>query len=245
MEPMQRSEAEPVSRPRGEILKSNVDTLEAPAGHRGKKRRVGLLVPLLLVAIGLVVLIGVFFVVAPPGRPVARLQTQPAITPFAPAAPMPLAGELPPAVRGISCDALESTLFHIHVHLAIFVNSQEQQVPSGIGVGQPWLVADTPVGPFVQDGLCFYWLHTHTQDGVVHIESPIRRTFTLGDFFAIWQQPLGPAQVGPAQGAVIAYLNGAKVTTSPIDIPLTAHALIQLDVGDDVPPYPFEFSPRD
>ena len=56
---------------------------------------------------------------------------------------------------------------------------------------------------------------------------------------------LSATQVGPAQGAVTAYLNGARVTTSPGDIPLTEHALIQLDVGDDVPPVPFEFSPRE
>ncbi len=35
-------------------------------------------------------------------------------------------------------------------------------------------------------GGCFYWLHTHTEDGIIHIESPVQRTFTLGHFFAIW-----------------------------------------------------------
>jgi hypothetical protein len=236
-----------VQPPRGEILKSNVDELESTsAAPSPRRRRIGLLVPLLVVAIGLVVLVAVLFVFAPPSQPAARRQPQPTASPFAPAAPKPLAAAGPmPAVRGISCDALESTLFHIHVHLAIFVNSQEQQVPYGVGVGQPWQIADTSVGPFVEDGSCFYWLHTHTQDGVVHIESPIRRTFTLGDFFAIWQQPLSGTQVGPAQGAVIAYLNGDRVTTNPSEIPLTSHALIQLDVGDDVPPYPYEFSLRE
>jgi hypothetical protein len=230
---------------RGTVLKSNVDVRESPAAHRAR-RRVGLVVPLLLVSIGLIALLAVFFVLSPPGEPTARRQPQPTPPPLAAAAPKPLAGAATlPAVRGISCDALESTLFHIHAHLAIFVNGQEQQVPFGIGVGQPWQVADTPDGPFVEDGSCFYWLHTHTEDGVVHIESPIRRTFTLGDFFAIWQQPLSATQVGPAQGSVIGYLNGARVTTSLTDIPLTEHALIQLDVGDDLPPVPFEFSPNE
>jgi hypothetical protein len=150
-----------------------------------------------------------------------------------------------PDVNGVPCDALESTIFHIHMHLAIFVDGQEQLVPFGIGIGQPWQVEDSAEGPFVTDGSCFYWIHTHTEDGVIHIESPVRRRFTLGDFFAIWQVPLSANQVGPAQGPVIAYVNGSRDDTSPADIPLLAHERIQLDVRGDVPPYVFDFPPGD
>jgi hypothetical protein len=150
-----------------------------------------------------------------------------------------------PAVNGISCDALESTVFHIHVHLAIFFDGVEQSIPFGVGVGQPWQVADSDQGPFVEDGSCFYWIHTHTEDGVIHIESPIRRSFTLGDFFAVWQEPLSATQVGPQQGQVISYVNGVRDATNPSDIRLTSHQRIQLDVGIDVPPYSFDFSPGD
>jgi hypothetical protein len=150
-----------------------------------------------------------------------------------------------PTVSGITCDALESTLFHIHVHLAIFFDGQEQLVPFGVGVGQPWVVTDSARGPFARDGSCFYWLHTHTGDGVVHIESPVRRRFTLGEFFAIWQEPLSATQVGPATGPVIVYVNGTRDDTDPAEITLTSHARIQLDVGQDVPPYPFDFAPGD
>jgi hypothetical protein len=150
-----------------------------------------------------------------------------------------------PVINDISCDALESTIFHIHVHLALFIDGQEQLVPYGIGIGQPWQVSDSAEGPFVEDGTCFYWIHTHTEDGVVHIESPIRRTFTLGDFFSIWQQPLSPTQMGPVQGTIIAYVNGIKVDTNPAEIRLLSHGRIQLDVGQDVPPYQFDFPPGD
>jgi hypothetical protein len=168
----------------------------------------------------------------------------------APSVARPLAstrGSAPlPDVNGISCDALESTLLHIHVHLAVFFDGAEQQIPLGIGIGQPWQVSDSAAGPFVVDGSCFYWLHTHTETGVVHIESPVRRTFTLGDFFAIWQEPLSAMQVGPAQGPVIAYVNGTRNTDpDPGNIALTQHAQIQLDVGQDVPPYVFDFPPGD
>jgi hypothetical protein len=158
--------------------------------------------------------------------------------------PAAATGPLAP-VNGISCDALESTIFHIHIHLAVFINGQEVQIPFGIGIGQPWQVSDSSVGPFVEDGSCFYWMHTHTEDGVIHIESPIRRTFTLGDFFAIWQEPLSAQQVGPGTGDVIVYVNGQRDSTNPADIRLTSHQRIQLDVGADVPPYSFDFRPGD
>jgi hypothetical protein len=148
-------------------------------------------------------------------------------------------------VNGISCDALESTVVHIHVHLAIFVNGQEEQIPFGVGIGQPWSVSDSDEGPFVDNGSCFYWLHTHTQDGIVHIESPIRRRFTLGDFFAVWQMTLNENQVGAAQGQVITYVNGQRSTTPPQDVALLPHERIQLDVGGDVPPYQFDFPDGD
>src|SRR5437763_14718324 len=45
----------------------------------------------------------------------------------------------------------------------------------------------------------------HYPDFVVHVESPVQRTFTLGDFFAIWGQPLSPTRVGPASGSVNAF----------------------------------------
>jgi hypothetical protein len=151
-----------------------------------------------------------------------------------------------PAINGISCDALESTIFHIHIHLAVFFDNEEQQIPFGIGIAQPWQVSDSDEGPFVDDGACFYWIHTHTEDGIVHIESPVRRAFTLGDFFAVWQQPLSATQVGPKQGQVIVYVNGQRDSTAdPSAIRLISHQRIQLDVGADIPPYQFDFPPGD
>lgn len=38
----------------------------------------------------------------------------------------------------------------------------------------------TPQGPFIASGTCFYWLHTHAADGIIHVESPVHRVFTLG-----------------------------------------------------------------
>lgn len=224
---------------KGEILKSNVDesvrTEDIPS-----RRSSPAVLPLVLGGVLLFLL----------GAGAALWFTtqsrtpQVAPRPAATAATSQSAGPLPD-VNGISCDALESTIEHIHIHVAIFVNGQEQQIPFGVGIGQPWQVSDSDEGPFVTDGSCFYWLHTHTQDGIVHVESPVRRRFTLGDFFAIWQMQLSENQVGPAQGQVIAYVNGQKSSAAPQSITLLPHERIQLDVGVDVPPYPFDFPDGD
>jgi hypothetical protein len=134
------------------------------------------------------------------------------------------------SVDGIGCDTSEQTLFHIHAHLTIFVNGTPRQVPAGIGIPGAQ-AASTPAGPFIDAGECFYWLHTHAPDGIIHIESPVQRTYTLGEFFDEWGQPLGPDRAGPAEGHVTALYNGKVYQGDPRNIPLTKHAQIQLDVG--------------
>lgn len=134
------------------------------------------------------------------------------------------------AVDGIQCLGAEQTLFHIHAHLAVFVNGAARQIPYGVGITNPQ-VQSSAQGPFVGGGSCFYWLHTHVADGIIHIESPVQRTFTLGDFFDIWGQPLSATQVGSARGPVTAIYDGELDLGDPRDIPLEAHAQIQLEVG--------------
>lgn len=135
------------------------------------------------------------------------------------------------SVDGIQANSSEQTLFHIHSHVTIFVSGKPRRIPYGIGICPPTQVQSTAQGPFVSGGGCFYWLHTHAADGIIHIESPVRRTFTLGDFFDIWRQPLSPDRVGPARGRVTAFYDGALYQGNPRDIPLGNHIQIQLDVG--------------
>jgi hypothetical protein len=134
------------------------------------------------------------------------------------------------AIDGIGCDTSEQTLFHIHTHLTIFVNGQQRQVPAGIGI--PGAVAtQTPQGPFIDSGTCFYWLHTHAADGIIHIESPVKRTYTLGEFFDEWGQPLSSSQAGPAHGKVTVIVNGQVFKGNPREVPLGSHEDLQLEVG--------------
>jgi hypothetical protein len=37
---------------------------------------------------------------------------------------------------------------------------------------------------------CIYWLHTHDETGIIHIESPIKKDFILGQFFDLWKKKL-------------------------------------------------------
>jgi hypothetical protein len=134
-------------------------------------------------------------------------------------------------IDGITCQTGEQVLFHIHAHLTIFVDGLPRRVPAGIGIAPPYEVERPAAGAFIAGGACFMWLHTHSADGIIHTESPIQRTYTLGDFFDIWGQPLGRGRIGPARGHVTALLDGRVFTGDPRRIPLLAHAQIQLEVG--------------
>ena len=167
-------------------------------------------------------------VYVPPGRPLA------------PAA-SPARGQ---SVDGISCGAGEQLAFHIHAHLAIFVAGEPRVVPLGIGIAPPLTVQSTVQGPYASGGGCFSFLHTHASDGIVHIESPVVRTYKLGEFFDVWRQPLGRGGVGPASGRVTAFVNGRPYAGDLRAIPLLAHTQVQLDVGRPiVAPRPIVFPP--
>jgi hypothetical protein len=148
-----------------------------------------------------------------------------------------------PPVDGMECTATEPLLFHIHAHLAVFVDGRRRTIPRAIGIPWPRRITSSDQGPFVVGDRCYYRMHSHTADGVIHIESPVQRTYTLGDYFDIWRQPLGPGRVGPFGGPVTVYVNGTRFRGDPRSAPLTAQALVQIDVGGDVPPQGFTFPP--
>jgi len=146
-------------------------------------------------------------------------------------------------VDGIKCTTNEQLAYHVHAHLAIFVNGKPVGIPMGVGIAPPRQTQAGATGDFVVAGTCFYELHAHTADGVIHIESPTPgKTYTLGNYFDIWHQPLSTNQIGPDHGTVIAYVNGQRFTGNPRNISLGAHVVIQLDVGKNVPPKPYTFA---
>ena len=79
----------------------------------------------------------------------------------------------------LTCTTDMATQFHIHPILKIIVNGHEQTISANIGI-QP---------------ACMNSLHTHDTTGVIHVESPERRDFTLADLFAVWKQTFTKDQI--------------------------------------------------
>ncbi len=140
-----------------------------------------------------------------------------------------------PPVDGIQCDATEQVVYHVHTHLSVYVHGVLRPLPAGVGIVSP-VAVPTAHGSFDDADRCYYWLHVHAQDGVIHIESPAVQTYTLEEFFDIWRQPLTAAQVGPATGKLTVYLNGRRFPGDPAGIVLGSHEDIQIDVGTPVAP---------
>jgi hypothetical protein len=143
----------------------------------------------------------------------------------APAMQEPTAPATGQQIAGISCDAQEGQRIHIKHHLVILDHGKEVHIPENVG---------QPAGR-----RCLYWLHTHTPDGIIHIEAPLNRTFTLGDFFKIWGQPLTHTMVASAKAAkgrnLKVWVNGHAFTGNPATIPLNPHADVVIEAG---PPFP-------
>ncbi|HET9170574.1 MAG TPA: hypothetical protein VFN97_14130 [Actinospica sp.] len=145
-------------------------------------------------------------------------------------------------IDGVGSNQMEQLAYHIHAHLAIYVNGTQKTVPYGIGIEQPWSTQADGSSEFVDSGAAFYYLHTHDDTGVIHIESPSQTLYTLGQFFSEWNQPISSSEVGPYKGAVTVFVNGSKYTGDPASIKLTSHEIIQIDLGKVVGYQPYSFA---
>jgi len=135
-----------------------------------------------------------------------------------------------PPIDGVACDSLEHSAFHVHAHLAIRISGESRSIPADIGI---------------RDG-CLYWLHTHRDSGIVHVEAPGEQTYTLGQFFDIWRQPLTGDQVLDhvltGGESVFVFVDGQPFDGDPRPLTLTDQRLIEVQVGPaPLEPLPFEF----
>lgn len=125
---------------------------------------------------------------------------------------------------GIRCEASEGAVQHVHAHLQLFNHGRSVGVPGQIGI---------PEGAG-----CLYWVHTHSDDGIIHIEAPVARTFTLGDFFDVWGRDLNRSRAAgvraPAGRRLRVTVNGKLWTKDPRSIPLRDREEIVIQNG---PPY--------
>jgi hypothetical protein len=128
----------------------------------------------------------------------------------------------------------EGTTLHEHANVQVFVNGAQQPVPQGIGI--------------TEDGLAS--LHTHTSDGLLHVESSQIRDFTLGEFFDVWGVFLSETCIGAhcpqGQEELIVFQDGVRVDGSIRDVVLDDQSVIVVTFGtpDQLPdPLPtFDFS---
>lgn len=122
-----------------------------------------------------------------------------------------------PPVDSISCDRGEHSDFHIHAHVTMYIDGQKVSVPGNVGIAS--------------DSSCLYWLHTHSSDGVLHIEAPNGISITLKNFLDIWRihfQQLGyPSQLDQSDGWQV-YVNGKSFPGDLHTIPLQSHTLMTL-----------------
>jgi hypothetical protein len=136
----------------------------------------------------------------------------------------------------IRCNSGEMLQTHYHAHLTILYKGAPVTVPAQIGI---------PSG-------CFYFMHTHDDSGAIHIEAPasdVNKQFTLGDFFAVWGQPLSSTQVATlprlGQGDQLkVWVDGKPYTGDPSKIVLKPHGQVVLEIGppftDPPPTYTFD-----
>ncbi len=167
---------------------------------------------------------------AAPGPEGVPVQPVPVLAPAGAASGAP--------VDGITCRGIgrQSVTYHVHTMVTLYVDGQPERLPAGIGITSPAVTTGSGARTFVDVGLhdCLYWLHTHANDGIVHIEAPRRGTFTLGELFAVWGQPLSATRVGPARGPVVVFDNGHRQTGAPGASVLVPGGVIQIDVGSPV-----------
>jgi len=137
-------------------------------------------------------------------------------------------------VDGLTCAGTPGSAEKANVQLTVYVNGKLVGLPVGIGSvapRQPGVTALTSNG----ETTCLYPLHVFEADNIIHVDSPTNRTYTLGEFFDIWGQPLSQAQVtdytADAQHVLAfyvfdAYGNMQRYTGDPRAIQLVEHETI-------------------
>lgn len=129
---------------------------------------------------------------------------------------------------------------HYHAHVSLIVNGRQMALPLGVGIRNAVVVGDS----LAIAGTCFYWLHSHDRTGIIHVEPSVTgHTFTLGEYFDVWGEPLTSGNVAGNQGAVTVYIDGARYFGDPRAIVLSAHQQITLEVGTRVAPPVYDFPP--
>jgi len=140
------------------------------------------------------------------------------------------ADQLPPL------NGMEGQALHIHQHIDIIIRGASVQVPTQIGI-------------VISPSVLFAPIHTHDANGIIHIESPVVRDFSLGEFFDVWGVRFTSTCIGglcnSGNERLQVFANGQVVTFDPRRLKLTEHEEIVVTFGtpDQIPtPYPISYN---
>jgi hypothetical protein len=189
------------------------------ARRRRDRRRLGAALALAVVVVG-------GLTVSALGRSGHAAATGPAALPGLQTGPAPWGAntaDLAARLRAIGLPPLsptEGTAVHIHQHLDIYLDGHPVPVPALIGI-------DPAVG--------FAPLHVHDTSGVIHVESPTVRRYTLGQFFAVWgvrftRSCLGGYCAGGDRQLRV-FVDGAAYRGDPAALTLLPHQEIVVTFG--------------
>ncbi len=122
---------------------------------------------------------------------------------------------------GLQVLTAEGQVQHTHQHLDLFVDGAAVEVPANIGID----FATGILSP----------IHTHDATGIIHVESPVIREFTLGELFDVWGVRFDAHCVGgtcDGNGRVLSvFRNGQPVAGDPRSLVLEAHEEIVVAIG--------------
>ena len=131
---------------------------------------------------------------------------------------------IPHNISDITCDEVEHLVYHNHTKLIIKIQNETLDIPAGIGI-------------IPKD--CIFWLHTHDDSGIIHIESPIKNAFSLDQFLKVWSifdnssfiKNISKNDI-PANVSMISE-NGSKIKSDDYkNIILENNAIITLDFAN-------------
>ncbi|HKR74492.1 MAG TPA: hypothetical protein VJR94_10330, partial [Candidatus Nitrosocosmicus sp.] len=95
-----------------------------------------------------------------------------------------------------------------------------------------------PAGIGIIPNECIFWLHTHDDSGIIHVEAPYETSFSLGQFLQVWNSYDNASIVNNIlhnniqANASILLENQSVIlpSTNLLDIPLENNAIITLEM---------------
>jgi hypothetical protein len=126
------------------------------------------------------------------------------------------------APLGLQPLSAEGTVVHIHQHIDIYIDGKKETIPALIGIVTKPQVLFSPI-------------HTHDATGIIHVESPVVRDFTLGEFFDVWGVQFTKSCIGgycnTGDKTLRVYVDGQLATGDVTTLKLFSHEEIVVAYG--------------